>query len=152
MSVKNFNNKLIHEIETLVTDRYRVIQDGDRWQCIRCGTCCRADFEDKWLDHIGTLHDRIDTTEKCIHLRFEDHKYLCKIYKNRPNACRAFPFTLRKQNDDNYKLVIHAKCKGYGKGRIINIKHMILQCLKFSNKEYQKGCDLIFQILSMIEV
>lgn len=138
MTVKKLNHNPIHEIETSASDRYRVVQDGDRWQCIRCGTCCRADFEDKWLDHIGTIHDRIDTTEKCVHLRFENHKYSCKIYETRPNACKAFPFTLRKQGDGNYKLIIHARCRGYGKGRIIDIRQKIQQCLRHSNKEFHK--------------
>jgi Fe-S-cluster containining protein len=143
LTLKNFDHNLTNESK--MTDRYKVVQDGDRWRCLRCGTCCLADFEDKWLDHIGALHDRIDTTEKCVHLRFEDNKYSCIIYENRPNACKAFPFTLRKQDNGNYKLVIHKKCKGYGHGRIINIRLKILQCLRYSNLEFQKRMRFDFR-------
>ena len=138
LTVKNFNHKLIHEIVTSSSNRYKVVKDGDRWRCIRCGTCCRGDFENKWLEHIRGLHERINTSEKCAHLRFENNKYSCKIYETRPNACKAFPFTLRRQVDGNYKLVIHAKCKGYGNGKIINIRLKILQCLKYSNREFHR--------------
>ena len=127
-----------------MTDRYRVIQDGNRWRCIRCGSCCKADFEDKWLDYINALHDHIDGTEKCTYLRFEYNKYSCIIYKNRPNACKAFPFTLRKQDDGNYKLVIHARCRGYGHGKIIDIRQKIQQCMRHSNREFHTNIRFDF--------
>ena len=99
------------------------------------------DFKDKWLNHIVGLYESsevTDVTENCVHLRFKDNKYTCSIYSNRPNACKTFPFTLRKQYDGNYKLVIHTKCKGYGKGRIIDIRQKIQQCLRYTNREFHK--------------
>jgi Fe-S-cluster containining protein len=82
---------------------------------------------------------------KCSNLKFEDDKYTCSIYSKHPNACRVFPFTLKKQADGNYKLVIHGKCKGYGKGRIINIRQKIQHCLGYSNMEFHKKTRLDFE-------
>ena len=120
------------------TQSYRLLEEGDRWQCIRCGTCCHRDFEDHWLDFICIDQNLRSTDGKCPNLKFENNKYSCSIYLTRPNACKAFPFTLRKQDDGNYKLVIHTKCMGYGKGRIINIRQKIQQCLRHTNREYHK--------------
>ncbi len=118
--------------------RYLVVKDGDRWQCIRCGSCCSTDFGDDWLGFLSTNQNPRTADDKCPNLKFENNRYTCSNYLDRPNACKAFPFTLRKQDNGNYKLVIHAKCRGYGKGRIINIKHMILQCLRYTNKEFHR--------------
>jgi hypothetical protein len=56
----------------------------------------------------------------------------------RPNACRAFPFTLKKQDDGRLRLIIHSGCRGYGTGKTINIRSMILKCLRYSKKEFHE--------------
>jgi hypothetical protein len=35
-------------------------------------------------------------------------------------------------------LVIHSKCPGFGRGRLINIEQRLRQCLRHSNREFQK--------------
>jgi hypothetical protein len=32
--------------------------------------------------------------------------------------------------------MIHAKCRGFGKGRVINCKKKIRECLRHSNREF----------------
>ena len=118
--------------------RFRFVEEGDRWRCVRCGACCRADFEGRWLDNIGVIQDNNPQITKCPHLIEENNKTKCSIYGNRPNACKAFPFSLRMHEDGKYKLVIHSKCKGFGKGSEINISRKILQCLNISNIEFHR--------------
>lgn len=143
LTVKNLTNNIIYETET--NGSYKLIQVTDSWYCIRCGNCCLVDFEDKWLDYIGVVSDEESSSGKCSNLRFEKNKFSCAIYSRRPNACRAFPFSLRKQEDGKYKLVIHAKCKGFGVGRVIDIKQKIIQCLRYSNKEFHKRIRFDFR-------
>ena len=43
----------------------------------------------------------------------------CRIYDKRPTTCRAYPFTLRKVGEKEYRLAIHNGCPGKGKGEKI---------------------------------
>lgn len=123
---------------------YRLVGEGDRWQCIRCGSCCNADFEENWLDFIASNQNPKSLNGKCSNLEFDNNPYACSIHSTRPNACKAFPFTLKRQDDGSYKLVLHTKCKGYGKGKIINIRKMIIKCLRYSNVEFHKNMRFDF--------
>ena len=125
-------------------NRYKIINPGDRWRCIRCGSCCSMDFEDKWIDFIVRIDATKNSGEKCPNLKIFNNRYICGIYPARPNACRAFPFTLRKNEKGKYVLVIHNKCKGYGKGRIINIKRKIMNCVRISNREFHRRIRIDF--------
>ncbi len=133
-----------HSTVPSINQNYRLIEKGDRWRCIRCGSCCHADFEKDWLDFIGFNNNIENIFGICSNLRFEDWNYKCSIYSTRPNACRAFPFTLKKMDDGRLMLVIHKGCRGYGKGKSIDIKSTILKCLKYSNKEFQEKFRLDF--------
>ena len=144
--IGRMNTMSCQSVITRETNKYRLVEEGDRWHCIRCGACCETDFEDHWLDFLCKYENHGSINDKCQYLKFENNKYSCLIYSNRPNACKAFPFTLKRQDDGNYKLVIHTKCRGYGEGRSINIRNMILQCLRFSNREFHKRMRFDFSL------
>jgi Fe-S-cluster containining protein len=102
-------------------------------------------FEDNWLESLSMdQNPRMTIDGKCLNLNEQNNKYSCANYSTRPNACKAFPFTLRKQDDGKYRLVIHVNCKGYGKGRIIDIKQKIIHCQRYANREFHKGLRFDF--------
>lgn len=116
-------------------------KDGLRFECTRCGACCRgrgrvevsdADIE-SLASHLGLAPDefrrtytrpgykgRIDLrdqpNEDCI---FFDEKQGCSVYEKRPTQCRTYPF---------WKPVLHDReswdeearhCEGIGRGALV---------------------------------
>lgn len=128
----------------LKKDNYIPIREGDRWRCIRCGTCCHLHFEDRWLHYIGVTLDVNEVEGRCPKLGTVGDVNYCTIHSSRPNACRAFPFTLRKNDRGSYYLAIHKKCKGLGKGRAINIKRKVQEVVRHSNREYGRRTRAVF--------
>lgn len=81
---------------------------------------------------------------RCVYLNYIRDKSWCGIYHSRPNACRAFPFTLRITEGGSYRLMIHTKCRGFGKGRKINIKNRIRDCIRNANRQFGKRWRIDF--------
>ena len=90
------------------------------------------------MKFVGTTTDPANGSDVCIYLDLVGPKPACRIYEGRPNACRAFPFSLRKGESGKFHLVIHSKCQGFGTGRVIDIPQKIRLCLRHTNREFHK--------------
>jgi uncharacterized protein len=113
-------------------------KDGLRFECQRCGGCCRGEPGMVWIDkneikkassflaitqdvfarlYLRIVNGSISLLEHnngdCI--MYEDG---CKIYSARPSQCRTFPFW--KSNLENKAEWAKQKntCPGIGKGRL----------------------------------
>ncbi len=124
--------------------RFILVKEGDRWRCIRCAICCHTDFEEEWLDFLDLHNSFTLTSNRCPNLVVIDNRSHCRIYQKRPNQCRAFPFSLRKDISGRHVLVIHSGCKGYGKGRVINLRKRIATCVMTANREFNLGIEIDF--------
>jgi Fe-S-cluster containining protein len=89
------------------------------FRCNRCGKCCSpivtlSEDDIETIKQLGfnekdfTMEDPFDSSKKvlknernrCIFLEMEDGKSRCKIYSNRPEICRKYPFFDCKVIDD----------------------------------------------------
>lgn len=102
------------------------IDKRTRWECQRCGNCCR-DFiisKNKALSKIQ------DGKPVCRYLNWQN---LCENYLERPFLCKLYPFiadpttTLKEDGiakpQNAFKperLKIHTECPGYGKGKRVH--------------------------------
>ncbi len=107
----------------------------DRWECLRCGKCCRELDVPVTLDEEKRLRKFGDVFSKkkigvylkkvggcCIFL--EGNR--CRIYDLRPEACRRYPFYFRSKGCSDAKIVVGERvifvyidpaCPGLGSGR-----------------------------------
>jgi Fe-S-cluster containining protein len=117
------------------------IDDGIRWDCIKCGKCCGNVFSQTWLD--AALKDQIGDPmdDYCRHLDRKDN--LCHIHHSRPNICRGYPFILRKDRD-HYKLQVHSKCPGLGQGPLVDLRSKVMEIVKLAEDDF--GCDFIVDL------
>lgn len=114
----------------------------DRWECVRCGWCCRN------LDVSITIYDEIrlrkygDIFRKgkvglylkringaCV---FYDGKN-CRIYDERPRACIFYPFYILKRGEEiarfgRYYVYVDKNCRGMGKGR--DVREVITELIR----------------------
>ena len=121
-------------MNTKDTMRFKVIAPGDRWRCIGCASCCHIDFEQDWLAFIVREAKDPPKGNRCPNLRDDDR---CRIYLQRSNPCRGFPFTLRKDGEGNHRLVIHEQCKGLGKGPKLDIHAWMRRLVRLANREHK---------------
>ncbi len=120
-------------------------RDIDKWECIRCGKCCSVlDVpvtidEEKVISRYGDVFTRrkIGVYLKkvgrfCIF--YANGK--CRIYQERPEACRRYPFYFRKSGEKKAEFVfgneifyvyVDRNCSGIGKGR--NVVYVIQDIL-----------------------
>lgn len=123
---------------SLLSDRSYFFDDGIRFSCLRCGTCCtgapgvvRVSKEEllamaKHLDqsasqvianYMTAFEDGYRVLEdgdgRCLF--FENG---CRIYSVRPVQCRTFPFWLRNLRSEANWAAIRKECPGIGKGRL----------------------------------
>jgi len=131
-----------------------------RWNCIRCGNCCnKLDVQltskeaHYYSKHYGDVIEKIKDGYKlkrksngeCIFLDFENNIAKCKIYNDRPFACRIYPFYVRKLKEykdlsqeilknaeiryrkRKYIVFVSNICLGLGRGPPISyaVKHAI---------------------------
>ena len=96
------------------------------WECVMCGKCCGNVFSRTWLDVSLTSFVGDPVDGYCQH--YNRSSGICSIHENRPNICRGYPFILRKDGD-SFKIQVHRKCSGLGKGEIID--------------QYSKGEELV---------
>jgi hypothetical protein len=119
------------------------------WSCIHCGFCCSEyDIpvtleEEERLKKYGNVFKR---GKIGLYLRKKRgtcvfrSKIGCRIYKDRPMACRKYPFYVKQQGNED-SLFIHdgmehhvfldARCSGLGRGDDIEEEiKKVLQVLK----------------------
>lgn len=109
------------------------IPSGMLWKCVNCGSCCGNVFSASWLDlyiteFVGDLFEGF-----CKYLD-RNNGNRCGRYATRPNACRGYPFVIKKRGD-HYVLTIHNKCSGVGKGDEIDIKEKLIEVLKLAEDD-----------------
>ncbi len=123
-----------------------------RWSCVRCGKCCSFLDVPLTYEEEGRLRKYGDVFRKGrigVYLRrypkkdgcciFFDGK--CKIYHERPEACRRYPFYLREKGEDealyhyesgNVYVYIDRSCSGVGLGeKVEKVIQRLLKDLKF---------------------
>lgn len=118
-----------------------------RWDCIRCGWCCTHQWRvnltwdeyDRLREKIpiaevvvdpntGMSHPFFTIKDKCPQYDPKSHK--CKIYKERAYSCATFPFAISPEG----KLLRSKYCKGFGKGKKIDLKKLKNYILKWRKK------------------
>jgi uncharacterized protein len=114
-------------------------REGLRFECQRCGRCCRGEPGMVWMDkkeikrissflgitqdvfaklYLRIVNGRISLLEcnngDCI-MYYEDG---CKIYSARPYQCKTFPFWRSNLGNRNEWEKQKNTCPGIGKGRL----------------------------------
>lgn len=109
------------------------ITKNTKWECQRCGECCRGIILSKNKDMSVLKEGRI------LCKFFDADNNLCLNYNERPFICRLYPFVIELDNivEDGVarperaflleNLKIHSECPGYGKGKRV-----------FGNKNLQR--------------
>ncbi len=113
-----------------------------RWECIRCGWCCKnydvpvTVYDEErlrkygdvfWRGKIGVYLKRVNGV--CI---FYDGSG-CSIYDDRPKACRLYPFYVMKRGEEearfgNLYVYLDKNCRGIGRGR--RVEDLIPEIIK----------------------
>jgi len=113
-------------------------RDGLRFECNRCGRCCRGEPGYVWVSlreisemavllrmtidgfcskYVRRVDDSYSLVEKpngdCVF--YEDG---CKVYAARPVQCRTFPFWPEYLTSEKSWRRAMARCPGVGKGRL----------------------------------
>ena len=126
-------------------------KDGLRFECQRCGRCCRGEPGAVWVNtaEMGAIASFLGITPavfarnylKSINGRLSLLEYGngacvmyeggCKIYGVRPGQCRTFPFwTSNLERMDDWE-GLQNTCPGAGKGRLYaptEIEACLAQC------------------------
>jgi Fe-S-cluster containining protein len=132
----------------LITEELVPWRKVERWVCVRCGQCCNTldvpvtfEEEDRLRRKYGNVFKRgkiglylKKKNGRCIFFK----NGVCKIYDDRPIACRKYPFYFRSSGEDSalfeyngLKIYVYVdkNCKGFGKGRSVEevIKDILSQ-------------------------
>jgi len=120
------------------------------WNCIHCGRCCRSydvpltPEDEERLKKYGSVFRKgrvglylKKKKGKCVFRRDK-----CRIYTERPVACRLYPFYVRFECSkdayfNGYYVYIDAECRGVDKGCLINLLQWIQYVIKIKiNRNY----------------
>lgn len=122
-------------------------KDGLRFECTRCGRCCRGDGN-VWVsdDEIAALAaqlDRSDDEFRASHTRragkrgislrqkrnqeciFWNAKTGCEVYELRPRQCRTYPFWSALIQDAETWHAEGQSCPGIGDGELYPVEKII---------------------------
>lgn len=117
-------------------------KEGLRFECQRCGRCCRGEPGVVWVNkkeieeisaflgitknafaknYLRSVNDRVSLVEygngDCV---MYDNG--CKIYDVRPSQCRSFPFWTSNLEDRSEWEKVKKTCPGIDKGNLHTIK------------------------------
>ncbi|MFQ5714073.1 MAG: YkgJ family cysteine cluster protein [Candidatus Scalinduaceae bacterium] len=113
-------------------------KDGLRFECQRCGRCCRGEPGMVWMDkkEIRETSSFLGITQDIfakLYLRIVSGRFSllehnngdcvmyddgCKIYSVRPSQCKTFPFWKSNlENGAEWEKLMNT-CPGIGKGRL----------------------------------
>ena len=95
-----------HDILGILTKSHFVIPGKTRFECQRCGECCR------YARKVAQL-----TYEPCLFLTPEN---TCSKHDNRYLVCKWFPFWIYNDPARGPLLTIKPYCSGYGKGPLVD--------------------------------
>jgi Fe-S-cluster containining protein len=129
-------------------DDWTEIAPGTRWNCLRCGRCCRRDwainltwkeydriradgrFDRMVIDTFkvnreeGTSHPVYVVSGGCPLLDRETS--LCTVYEERPYTCAVYPFLMMPDGT----ILGHEECPGFGHGEKIDLRDLKRVILK----------------------
>ncbi|MBS1259136.1 MAG: hypothetical protein MAG551_02202 [Candidatus Scalindua arabica] len=120
-------------------------KDGLRFECQRCGNCCRGEPGTVWMnkreiedtsallgispnqfakENLRVINGRISLLEydngDCI--MYNDKG--CKIYETRPLQCKTFPFWKSNLRNASEWKEQGKTCPGIGKGKLYTVKEI----------------------------
>lgn len=118
-----------------LTKSHFVIPGKTRYQCQKCGECCR------YARKIATF-----TYEPCPYL---DEDNLCTRHDNRYQVCKWFPFWLYPDKHYGYLLTIKPYCTGYGKGELVNYEATVTRLaeLRASAAKEPDGAHVTHEVI-----
>lgn len=120
---------------------------GLRFECARCGGCCRGEPGFVWVSpaeaievagflgetadsfhakYLRTVGERISLIEKpngdCV---FWESGIGCRVYPLRPTQCRTFPFWAANLDSPSAWEVASRRCPGIGNGKFYSAREII---------------------------
>jgi PAS domain S-box-containing protein len=119
----------------ILTKSHFVIPGKTRFECQRCGECCR------YARKVAQL-----TYEPCLFLTPEN---TCAKHDNRYLVCKWFPFWIFNSPKYGPLLTIKPYCSGYGKGHPVDYNSTLDRIGRLAIKEAQEsdGAFVIHEVL-----
>ncbi len=119
-------------------------KDGLRFECQRCGSCCRGEPGMIWIDkkEIKETSSFLGITQDIfakLYLRIVNGRFSllehnngdcimyddgCKIYSVRPSQCKTFPFWKSNLENGAEWEKLKSTCPGIGKGRLHTLNYI----------------------------
>lgn len=129
------NGDLNRLLEGLRSRSY-FFDDGLRFECLRCGSCCTGEPGIVYVDdrEISAIAEYIEVerdvfVERCLYLLKKSHAIRetddgrcifyesgCAVYPVRPLQCRTFPFWFQNMRSIDAWEDAALRCPGIGKG------------------------------------
>ncbi|HUW55147.1 MAG TPA: YkgJ family cysteine cluster protein [Planctomycetota bacterium] len=119
--------------------------EGIRFECRRCGTCCRGEPGYVWVtteeirrmaEHLGMAP--VDFAKEYVRregtkLSLKEHengdcvlwKESCVVYECRPAQCRGFPFWTHALKSKAAFAEVTRTCPGVGTGRLYTVEDIL---------------------------
>jgi Fe-S-cluster containining protein len=133
------------------------LAEGMRWECIRCGWCCRQPWAVNvtWPEYERCAGDRRFNRLRIDRLEVEEgtgrtHPYfviegacplldrdrsLCSVHPDWFYTCATWPFLLLPDG----KLMVNRNCKGFGSGPCIDVGRMVDRVLRERSRAGMTG-------------
>ena len=131
-------------------------KDGLRFECTKCGDCCKSWEGSIWLvgDDLSVLAKHLNMPEQEFAIKYTNNNFedlqiqrksngecpflangtTCSIYEAQPNQCRSYPFMRLIENSQENWNNITKKCPGANQGTLIDadeITARIKKSIKF---------------------
>lgn len=119
----------------ILTKSHFVIPGKTRFQCQRCGECCR------YARPVAQL-----TYEPCPFLTAGD---TCAKHDSRYHVCKWFPYWVYRDAQREPLLTIKPYCTGYGKGPLVDYAQTLEQMLRLAiaKRQDDDGAVVIHEVL-----
>jgi PAS domain S-box-containing protein len=123
------------DVQRLLTKSHFVIPGHSRFECQRCGECCR------YARKVAQL-----TYESCPFLT-EDNS--CRKHDSRYLVCKWFPFWVLERPGKSPLLTIKPYCSGYSHGPLIDYNAVVARIRQVARMELEKpdGATVIHEVL-----
>jgi PAS domain S-box-containing protein len=123
------------DVISILTKSHFVIPGKTRFECRRCGECCR------YARKVAQL-----TYEPCLFLTADN---TCSKHDNRYLVCKWFPFWIFSHPQRGPMLTIKPYCSGFGNGPIIDYRATLerIQRLETAETEEADGAFVIHEVL-----
>ena len=119
----------------ILTKSHFVIPGKTRFECQRCGECCR------YARKVGQL-----TYEPCLFLTGEN---TCAKHDERYLVCKWFPYWIYNSPRFGPMLTVKPYCTGFGKGALVNYRETVERITGLASAEKQEddGAFVIHEVL-----